>query len=841
MSRILLSFSNKSTAVRQIVYPGGLRRIQWISLCAVILECAAGTAAAADAPAVPPSDALEEVTVTATKRSESVQNVPLSITTFSEKELEQKSITNFFDYGTKVPNLAFAMTGDGVGTSRTISIRGISGDNTTGFYIDDTPLPDSIDPRVLDIDHIEVLRGPQGTLYGARSMGGTVRIITKTPDLTGFSADVHAGLSDTWHTDQPNYSADGVVNIPVVAGKAALRLSGFYDEEAGYFKRSYCTNPDTTANNLNATPTCTPLSVYSNPSAVTVVNNVGQIKTYGGAASLTVKVTDDLTITPRFMIQRAQYNGFPMADAPTDLANGYGYPVPGPSVPPVLPALHASDFIQARLFNIPEGGYDTWNLSSLTVHWNTSAGELISSSAYFSRKVFETEDVSDWLYGDLLGGYQALPDSVSEQKSYQRFVEEIRFVSQLSGPVQFVAGAFYSDLHGQIPFAAYYPANTVAGLGNILLNVFGTCPPNAPLGTYLCPNPNNPDEIFGTNYNTSVKEPALFSEVSYAFAPSWKATAGLRWSQVKTTAGGYQEGVVTESVQDYYAGVGQLVDSQVTTKESSTTPKVQIDYHVNPDVMVYTTAAKGFRPGGLVPSVPAALCGTQLPPGVTVDQTRQFKSDSLWNYEVGMKSAWFDHRLTLDVAAFYIDWKNIQQLILLGCGFQYRANAGAATSKGGEMELNARPLEPLQVSLGVGYQNAKITRTGADSPQQPGAPVFEVPDVTANVAATWTQTVWGSDRIVPEIDYAYVGRSFSANNITGANDFTTRERPGYAVLNARIALNHNDWEIALVGKNLTNQHANLADSRSIGAETAGRPRLVTNQPETIGLEVRTHF
>jgi outer membrane receptor protein involved in Fe transport len=407
--------------------------------------------------------------------------------------------------------------------------------------------------------------------------------------------------------------------------------------------------------------------------------------------------------------------------------------------------------------------------------------------------------------------------------------------------VQFVAGAFYSDLHGQIPFAAYYPANTVAGLGNILLNVFGTCPPNAPLGTYLCPNPKNPDEIFGTNYNTSVKEPALFSEVSYAFAPSWKVTAGLRWSQVKTTAGGYQEGVVTESVQDYYAGVGQLVDPQVTTKESSTTPKVQLDYHINPDVMVYTTAAKGFRPGGLVPSVPAALCGTQLPPGVTVDQTRQFKSDSLWNYELGIKSAWFDHRLTLDAAAFYIDWKNIQQWILLGCGFQYRANAGAATSKGGEMELNARPLEPLQVSLGVGYQNAKITQAGADSPQQPGAPVFEVPDVTANAAATWTQPVWGSDRLVPEIDYAYVGRSFSANNITGANNFSTRERPGYAVLNARLALNHNDWEFALVAKNLTNEHANLADSRSIGAETAGRPRLVTNQPETIGLEVRAHF
>ena len=136
---------------------------------------------AADTAAAPSSE-LEEITVTAEKRSESEQNVPLSMTTFSSAMLQQKEINTFFDYATKVPNLAFAPTGDGVGTARTVSIRGISGDNVTGFYIDDTPLPDSIDPRVLDIDHIEVLRGPQGTLYGARSMGGVVRIITKEPE-----------------------------------------------------------------------------------------------------------------------------------------------------------------------------------------------------------------------------------------------------------------------------------------------------------------------------------------------------------------------------------------------------------------------------------------------------------------------------------------------------------------------------------------------------------------------------------------------------------------------------------------------------------------------------------
>ena len=786
-----------------------------------------------------PGSGLGEIVVTAQKRAESVQSVPLSMTTFGGAALEEKAIADFFDYATKVPNLAFAMTGDGVGTSRTISLRGIAGDNTTGFYIDETPLPDSLDPRVLDIDHIEVLRGPQGTLYGARSMGGTVRVITKEPELQTFGADLHAGVSTTWNTDRPNYTGDAVLNIPLVEGRVALRLSGFLDDEAGFFKRSYCKDINTTAYNLNATPTCTPLSVFTNPSLTTVVSNVAAQNSYGGAAALTIKVTDNVTVTPRIMMQQASYNGFPMADVLTTPGNGYGYPVP--PGPYTLPTLNVTNFMQARMFDSgEEGGYDHWNLYSLAVKWKTGVGELVSSTAYFDRKVWETEDSSDWVFAALTQGYQAIPASISEEKNYQRFVQEIRFASQLDGPLQFVAGGFYSDFHGRLPFASYYPPGLAPGIGNILLNVFGLCPPNAPLGTYFCPNPKNPDEVFGQDYHSSIKEPALFGEVSYAFTPKLKGTVGLRWSEVRTTASGYLEGAVTQSVEDYYAGIGQIVDAPVTTKESSTTPKGELDYQVNPDAMVYGLGAKGFRPGGLVPSVPAALCATQLPTGVTVNQTRSYASDSLWNYELGTKSSWLDHRLTVNAAAFYIDWKNIQQWILLNCGFQYRANAGAAVSKGGELEINARPVRPLLVSIGIGYQNAKITESGTGSPQQPGDPVFEVPDWTGNAALTWTQPVWSTASIVASVDYAYVGRSYSANNISASN-FSTRERPSYDLVNARIALARDRWEVALVGKNLTNEHANLADSRSIAAETPGRPRLVTNQPQTIGVEFRSHF
>jgi iron complex outermembrane receptor protein len=764
-----------------------------------------------------PSNELETITVTAQKRSESEQTVPLSMTTFSSAALQQKEINTFFDYATKVPNLAFAPTGDGVGTARTVSIRGISGDNVTGFYIDDTPLPDSLDPRVLDIDHIEVLRGPQGTLYGARSMGGVVRIITKEPNLNDFEANVHGGVSSTDHTNQPNWTGDGVVNIPLIQDHVALRLSGFYDTEAGYFKRSYCTDPAAAM-----ALTCTPLAT----TGISTVDNVGEINTYGGAASLTVKVNDALTITPRVMLQKATYNGFPMADFLSMPGNGIGYPVP--SGPYNLPrGMIPTSFTQARWFNVPEGGNDTWGLYSLTVHWKTDIGELVSSTAYFDRKVFETEDESDFVYAAITAanGGTPQPGGISEEKNYQRFVQEVRFASDLKGPIQFVVGGFYSDFHGRLPFAAYYPPAEVPNLDATLGGVQN--------------NPDYPNLIFTQDFHTDIKEPAAFGELSFQPMDALKLTAGLRWYQVKISSSGYEEGLAT-------GGGPAIVSPFATTKESGVNPKFEADYHLTPDQMVYVNAAKGFRPGGLVPIVPAGQAGTatdcvaalhQTDPNITIAQTRSFQSDSLWNYELGTKTSWLDHRLTFDAAAFYIKWNNIQQEILLSCGFQYTANAGAAESKGGEMEVHARPTEPLELSLGVGYQNAKITQASASSPQQVGSPIYQVPDWTGNGAASYTIQLTSSWKLVSGADYSYIGRSFSGSN----NPSDPRLRPSYRLINARVAFAHGPLEIALVGKNLADEVANLGDSRSLAAETPGRPRLFVNQPRTLGVEFRQSF
>lgn len=787
----------------------------------LVATCSA--AQAADSASTNGVQALQEVIVTAEKRSQSEQTVPMSITTFSSTALEQKAITQFVDYATKVPNLAFAPTGDGVGTARTVSIRGISGDNVTGFYIDDVPLPDSIDPRVIDIDHIEVLRGPQGTLYGARSMGGTVRLITRQPELSKFSATVHTGVFDTERTNRPDYTGDAIVNIPIVQNRVALRLTGFYDYEAGYFSRSYCTDPAT------AGTSCFPLSTTGR----TTVRNVAATDTYGGSASLTVKPTDSLTITPRVMMQRVGYNGFPLGDYNSMPGNGIGFPAP--SGPYTLPTpLNTTDFNQARFFNVPEGGTDWWDLYSLTLRWKSGLGELVSSTAYFDRRVDETEDQSEFVWAAITSGACATPDPfcnppapgpIEEIKSYQRFVEEVRFASSLPGPVQFVSGLFYSDFHGRVPFASLYPGSEVPNLDNELTGGF----------------PNNPDNIpnliFAQDFHTDIQEPAVYGEVSYNLIKPLKLTAGLRWYQVKTTSTGFEEGLAV--------GGGKIVSPLATDKENGVTPKFEADYSLTSDKMIYGVVSKGFRPGGVVPIVPPGTPGTPndcvaalaaVNPSITLDQTRSFRSDSLWNYEIGAKTAWLDRRAILNVSGFDIRWKNIQQEVLLQCGFQYVANAGAAESKGAELELRAAATQHLDLSLGVGYQDAKITQAG-ESAQPVGSPVFQVPDWTGNASARYTMPVTADWSLASELDYSYMGSSFSSSN----SSISPRKRPAYRLFDVRIALSNGTTELALVGKNLTDEVTNLGDNRSIAAEVPGRPRLFINQPRTIGLEARYSF
>ncbi len=368
----------------------------------------AQTATAAD------TGQVEEIVVTAERRSEAVQSAPLSITAISSTTIQKFDIEDFSDYAKLVPNLSFGL---GVGSSSVstqgipaamgFTIRGISGNNTTAFYIDDTPVPDSLNPRVLDIDHIEVLRGPQGTLFGASSMGGMVRLITQQADMNTFSgtADVQGyGMS---HATEPGGEASTVINVPLVPDIAAVRLSAFGSYAPGYFKRTY---DDPAALNVTGQPVSGP--------AVTV-NNIGAVTEEGVSATFRVMPNDDLVLTPLFRWQKIQANGFPIAD------------------------YDPNNLVQRRILNQPESSADEFFFGAFTAAYTVPFGRFVSSTSWLTRNFSDVEDGADANTVYLSPVLLAAP-SLGEGRT-ETFTEEDRFESNFDFPVQVAAGFFYQN------------------------------------------------------------------------------------------------------------------------------------------------------------------------------------------------------------------------------------------------------------------------------------------------------------------------------------------------------------------------------------------------------------
>lgn len=700
-----------------------------------------------------------DIVVTATRRQESAQNIPLSITAMGGLELQKKGVESFADYGNSVPNLSYGATGDGSLGSRGIAIRGIQGAGATGLYIDDTPVPDSLDPHIVDLARIEVLRGPQGTLYGARSMGGTVRLITKQPDAGAFSGFVHGGLSFT-KQGGANMVGDTSVNLPIVADKAALSVQAFYQRDEGVFDKAIGTG--------------------ANP---TTRKNIDDLSSYGAQITLRFEPTPELSLTPRVIFQHTRQKGFPFADV-----------TPG-------------NFVQRREFDIAEGGKDKWALYSFTANYAAPFGTFTSSTSYFDRNTPEREDYSTFIQA-IFGLEDQLPSRIDRQLKLKRFVQEVRFASDFKGPFQIVAGAFYSFSRD---YNDYVPASVIAGLDSALGG-------DGSIG----------DLAFTTTRHLRTRERAVYGEASLKLTETLKATVGVRY---------FVNGQSYRERSDGVIAGGPVAIDRPTATERGATPKFLLEYHPDRDVTLYGSAAKGYRVGGFNGDVSPTCDADLAAAGLTRAQTLKYKSDSLWNYELGAKTSFADRRITANLAAFRIDWSDIQQNVLLACGFPFIGNSGKARSKGFELEINARPVRSLELGLALGYTDAKIVKAGSGTPQPAGSPVYQVPKWTAAVKVEYSTPVSSSFEGFVRGDYSYADSSFSANN----DPLNPRLRPSYSLIDARLGLRSDTLDIALFGKNLANTHANLADNRSLAAEAPGLPRLVTNRPRTIGVEARYRF
>jgi outer membrane receptor protein involved in Fe transport len=765
---------------------------------------AASPAAAAASQAAPASaTALDTVIVTARKRSESVAKVPTSITVFNSAALQTYNITSFNDYASKTPSLSFSYGGGptGISEARSVAIRGITGQNltgtagATGFYIDDTPVPSSVDPRVLDIDDIEVLKGPQGTLYGESSLAGNVRLITKKPNLNTDSLTVTGDVGATSHGGSPDGGVGLVGNKVLVPDELAVRTVLFYDHEAGYLTRTYPTDPNS--------PGVTDPSI-----AVprTAVGDQGAITSYGGSISALWKMTDNFEARFRVMAQDQTDNGFPATFAPL------------PSFTP--------DYTLDRAFNVQPRASDFWALPSVDLQYFGDGWTVTSSVSYFHR---DSQDVEDSTYGtqQVLASYygvniQSGPNKLPPQPflwvgnhDQNQYTTETRLsfepIDNLSGTV----GVFYSNAHVRFSIPNTYAQGLVAATQS-----------NAVVG----PWPN--DLIWNQQEPETEQDVSLFGEFYYKFLDKFSLTLGGRQYWLNQTA---------DYTANGFMNFGVTPSNPQQNSESGFDPKVSLAYQATDAAMVYASASKGFRAGGAQPLV--TFCES---PDLNANDITHVKSDTLWTYEGGTKLQLSNPGLLISAAGYHIDWQNPQLQVSLPCGAYLSINAQAATINGGEIELTGHVTDDLQVRAGLGYESTDITEPGPTLTGlgvTPGTRIFGTPAWTATAAAAYSRQL--TDRLegFASADYSYTGNSVQLLNGGVGEQYT---RPAYSLVNARFGVRWNGSEISLNMHNLTNTKANLGDIGYVGYaqfNSAGQiiPQVATLQPLTITLQYKWVF
>ncbi|PZQ57365.1 MAG: TonB-dependent receptor, partial [Phenylobacterium zucineum] len=608
------------------------------------------------------SSDLAEVVVTATRRAETVSDVPLAVSAFSQQGLDQKGVRDVSDLTRITPSITFT---PGWAGSTEISIRGISssiGAATTGIYLDDTPIQvralgasattTNAYPLIFDLGRVEVLRGPQGTLFGAGSQGGTIRFITPEPDLRSYSAYGRGELAFTEGGD-PTHELGIAVGGPIVEDRIGFRVSAFHRRDGGWVDR---VDPITGAMQ----------DKNSDHVDATVLRG-----------ALKIAVSENLTVTPAIYYQRVERND----------TNQFWRNLSDPS--------------DGRFHNgqsIRQPGLDRYTLYSLAAEYDFGPATLVSNTSFFDRNNPSVADYTHYLPellgGDYRTGYRVGAIAPSDMHNTQEsLTQEIRLQSNGEGRLKWVVGGFYQDSRQTANQAVRAPngdALSIALYGVPLLAAFGEGLTQPGDRTY-----------YGRDKSVD-RQFAGFGQVDYSLLDNLTVTAGLRVAKTKFRFSNVQGGPFNAGVS---GGSGRQSESPIT-------PKFGIDYKPTSDLMLYASAAKGFRPGGANSPVPTVTCRGDLTDlGLTAAPTT-YKSDTVWSYEAGAKGAVLDRRLRFEASAFYIDWKNIQSSIPLNnCGFGFVGNLGSAVSKGFDAHITASPVSGLTLEASVGYTDAEFRET----------------------------------------------------------------------------------------------------------------------------------
>jgi outer membrane receptor protein involved in Fe transport len=822
---------------------GVLIRNSFLAIGLVALTAGSDPATAA-ADETSESGGLQEVLVTATRREERLQDVPISVTTFSQEKIDAQGLKNIDDLARLTPNLTFSRTGVGNSTNYNdensdINIRGIdsaAGASTTAIYIDDTPVQSrhigfgsyNVFPQLFDIDRVEVLRGPQGTLFGESAEGGALRFLMPQPGLDHNSGYMRAEIASTQDGD-PSYEAGAAVGGPIINGVLGFRASASYREDGGWLDRVTYTRPDP-SNPLS-------LPVY----ASTTDQHANWQQTITARAALKWQATENLSVTPSIYYQRLVIND----------TSGYWVPLSNPG---------NTTFRTGNV--LKNTSTDPFYVASLRLDWNLGFGQLVSNTSYYSRQQHSVSDTTQLvraLYASfaLLPNIYPPPGAAAPEyftDTQNNLYQEVRIASpDAKARVAWNAGVFYSNTNENVPSEGYDPT---IGAETFAFSGFNVC--SAPPG---CPN----GLTFTQPVNRIIeKQIALFGEINFRFTDTLKATAGVRLSKVDSSG------------ESAIGGLGfgpTLIESSFSTTEKPVTPKAVLSWKPDANNLYYASAAKGYRTGGLNPGVgtfcDADLAALGVPPGANGlrELPPQYGADSLWSYELGAKNTLFGNRAQLNTSVFFIDWSNIQQNVYLPtCAEQFVANLGVAHSLGGEIELVAHPIDELALTAAVAYTDAYYTRgscagdltyngTACAGPSSPTPVSPIVSEGNGLLGAPWTilfsaeyhtaLALLGGRTGYARVDYQHTTAQSRLlpyqDDKNALFDTTIPSLPSTSNLALRIGARFSGFDLSVFGNNLTNQHPQLSYSRDVASTVDNLYYARSVRPLTFGFTATYHF
>jgi iron complex outermembrane receptor protein len=764
------------------------------------------------------SEQIAEVVITAQKRVSTVQDTPVSISVTSGDSLRERGVPSFAALAQGTPGVSLKSEGP---SQTEIEMRGMtsSGGNsaTVGFYLDDIPLtgPASaqnghvvIDPDLYDLNRIEILRGPQGTLFGSGSMGGTVRLITNQPNLSQVQSTAETVLSGT-DGGGFNHNVNLMVNLPVISDTLGLRIVGTENYVSGWIDRFVADpfplvggNPDGTVRG----------DVQDAPIAKQYPgSNAYQV--YGVRVSLLWNPTESLSVTPSYFHETSTQNGISAYDN-----------VPGTEA-------------HYQPFDIAEPLTDSLTAYSLNVNYSFSKFDMTSSTARWNRNSTQVEEASEAFNNPLEGitynsnyglpnpGYYGAtgsgPEHGIEIDPSNQFSEELRLTSKGNDSVSWVAGLYYSHFYSLWTFDGTTP-NYSAYMD---------------LGTLQRASTPN---WFDAYSPTTLSQYAVFGDGTYALTDELKVDVGARLN--------HYDYRFSSCISGWGSALGAATPScsgHIALSANSFNPKFNLSYAFSPDLMAYTTVSSGFRPGGgnaAYPTTGSAWGAAFQQQNYTSGKwPATYEPDRVVSYELGEKARLLDHRLTVNASIYYEDWRHVQ--------LEAYPNDWALNINGSYVSIYGADIDVL-ADLGAGFQfevsGGYLYEWLDGGPHWVITPIHRMPEVApenGTAALSYSKRLSGSYTFTARLENSYTGPRYSIF-FSSPYEFvgTYRQLPGYDVINVRAGVKFRDaWSATMFVNNVTNKHAQL---ESMFTENEPQPdftRIETNQPLTAGVDLTYRY